>query len=649
MESRETALPVFVKSHALPQAEFCQLGATFTQAGVRYCAWSPESRLVEVEIGFQGGTKRVVALESAGEGYHLGLDAEGRAGDWYKFRLDGGESFPDPASRAQAESVHGPSIVVDAQSYKWHDAAWRRPEFRDLVIYELHIGTFTLEGTFAAAIAKLPHLQALGINAIELMPIADFPGARNWGYDGVLIYAPARAYGTPDDLRRLVDAAHAHGIAVILDVVYNHFGPDGNYLARFSPAFFNPAHHTPWGASFNFDGARSRPVRDFFVQNPIYWMEEFHLDGFRLDATHAIIDDSPRHIFAEITEAIHARGGYAVAEDARNDARLIEPVAEGGHGFDGVWADDFHHVLRVSQTGEQAAYFENFRGTTEELVETLRHGWLYRGQPALASGKSRGTACRHLPPERFIHCISNHDQAGNRAFGERLHASVSAEGYRALAMLLCLSPGTPMLFMGQEWAATSPFLFFTDHHRELGRLITEGRRREFAGFPEFGDGAALEKIPDPQEARTFLRSKLDWTELGEERHAQMLALHAACLRLRREESAFRPRTRDGWEADALRFGVGALRLESAARNYLLVFDLAGSHAGSLAGEKVAREGGPWERVLSSNEVRFGGAGAEVFEAATQTFRFGPPETLLLRDAGKSGGIESAQQFPTGRV
>lgn len=608
-------------------------GVELTREGVRYSIWSPGTETVDVEIGFEGKGNRFLPMERDADGYHRTLDPLGRPGDKYKFRVNGGQSFPDPASRAQADSVHGASVVVDATAYEWHDRGWLRPTFRDLVIYEIHVGAFTREGTFRAAVDKLPHLRRLGVNAIELMPIGDFPGARNWGYDGVLIYAPARAYGSPDDLRMLVDAAHAAGIAIILDVVYNHFGPDGNYLACFSPAYFNEQHHTPWGAAFNFDGDAGQPVRNFFVSNPVYWMEQFHIDGFRLDATHAIIDDSKRHILTDIAEAIHTRGGYAIAEDERNEARLVLEENSGGYGLDAVWADDFHHVSRVSQTGEQAAYFQDFRGTTDELADTLRNGWLFRGQVSSFTKHIRGTECRHLEPSRFVHCISNHDQVGNRAFGERINHSISPEAYRAISMLLCLTPYTPMLFMGQEWAASTPFLYFTDHQEELGILITEGRRREFAGFPEFADEAILKTIPDPQKEETFVRSKLRWEEIPEKAHAAVLALYTDSLRLRREIGAFRPESRETWEVAVMAFGAVAIRFEEDRARFLVLFNASGQHAGDLATEPLARleGGGRWELLISSNSERFGGKGP-AFDAAAQQCDFRTAETSVLRSS-----------------
>lgn len=621
------------------------LGAEITPQGVHYCTWSPDSERVDVEIGFTGAVNRFLRMESDACGYHRVLDSLGRSGDKYKFRLNEGESFPDPASRAQAEGVHGASRVVDHRFYEWHDETWVRPAFRDLVIYEIHIGTFTSEGTFRAAIDRLRHLRQLGVNAIELMPIGDFPGARNWGYDGVLIYAPAQTYGSPDDLRALVDAAHAEGIAVILDVVYNHFGPDGNYIARYSSAFFNEKHHTPWGAAFNFDGDASQPVRDFFVKNPIYWMEQFHIDGFRLDATHAIIDTSKRHILTDIAGAIHERGGYTVAEDERNEASLVTEEDAGGQGFDAVWADDFHHVIRVSQTGEQAAYFQDFRGTIHELADTLRNGWLYRGEVSSVTKHVRGTECRHLAPSKFIHCISNHDQVGNRAFGERINHSLSPEAYRAISMLLCLTPFTPLLFMGQEWAASTPFLYFTDHNDELGQLVTEGRRREFAGFPEFGNEAILKTIPDPQKEDTFIRSKLHWEEITEKEHAVVLALYKASLGLRRKIRAFRPEFRGSWEVAETGFGGGvlAIRFKEEQTTYLVLFDASGKHSVELAHEPIAGlEGdGRWELMLSSNSEHFDGTGS-AFDDRTQNCHFKTQETLVLRVASRAGTGSAAE-------
>jgi maltooligosyltrehalose trehalohydrolase len=575
---------------------------------------------------------RILTLSRETDGFHTVTDREGRAGDRYQFRV-GNLLLPDPASRAQAGSVHEASMVVDPSTFAWTDDRWQRPEFRDVAIYELHVGTFTPEGTFRAAMEKLPYLRELGVTAIELMPIADFPGSRSWGYDGVLIYAPARAYGSPDDLRAFVDAAHAHGLAVILDVVYNHFGPDGNYLSSYSPHFSTNRHKTPWGAGFNVDGEMSGPVREFFVGNPAYWMEDFHIDGFRLDATHEIADESPKHILAEIVEVIHARGGYAIAEDCRNERRLLMEPRDGGIGFDAVWADDFHHIARIMQTGESEAYFSHFRGTCAELIDTLQHGWHYRGQASIATGKARGSACIDLPPSKFLHCISNHDQVGNRAFGKRLSDEISPEAYRALSMLLCLTPYTPMFFMGQEWAASTPFLYFTDHTPELGVKITEGRRREFAGFAAFRDCASISNIPDPQVEETFRESKLNWSEPSSAAKAPTLALHRECLRLRREMSAFRPNQRETWDARALGPDFGALRFADGGGEYLLLFTFGSGGTVDFGKDPFAAPpaGRCWKTVLSSNEARFGGSDDSISSNGEQ-FTFPSAGAVLFQSA-----------------
>ncbi len=598
------------------------VGATVVQEGVAYRVWAPEISQVRVHIEHGEGV-RTLSLKKESSGYHSGLDIEGKAGDRYGYYLgESAKALPDPASRAQAESVHGLSLVVDPVAYRWSDENWQRPAFRDLVIYELHLGTFTPEGTFQSAIGQLPYLRELGVSAIELMPIGDFPGERNWGYDGVMIYAPARCYGSPDDLRELVDAAHKSGLAVILDVVYNHFGPDGNYISAYSPYYFNPKHHTPWGNGFNFDGEHCQPVRDFFKGNPVYWMKEFHIDGFRLDATHEIKDDSESNILTEITGAIHQLGGFAIAEDDRNSATVI--TGDGGLGFDAVWADDFHHTARVVVTSEHYSYYADFEGTMEQVVTTLRDGWFYHGQTSKILQRPRGTEGQHLPPERFVHCITNHDQVGNRAFGERMHQMVPGPAYRTLSVLLCLTPYTPMLFMGQEWACSSPFLFFADHNEELGKKITEGRRKEFASLPGFTDPETRDKIPDPQRVETFQSSKLIWEELEKNAHTSALRLYRECLRLRNQEPAFRPAGREHWRVEAATWGGASLSFRGLNYEYLIVFDLTGDHVGGLIDPH------DWQLLLGSEEARFGGCGRSAWQNAHSPLTFDVPEALVLK-------------------
>ena len=611
-------------------------GASLTQAGVLYRVWAPGKQRVEVILfSDQGDILRAVLLQPAGDGYFQGTDTQGREGDLYKYRLDGdeGRTFPDPLSRYQPRGVHGPSQVMAAGQYEWkHEAGYRRVALDELVIYELHIGTFTREGTFFAAINKLDYLKDLGVTAIEIMPLADFPGRWNWGYDGVFLYAPARAYGHPDDLRALVDAAHAKGISVILDAVYNHLGPDGNYLGAYTQDYFNPAHKTPWGDALNFDGRHHGPVRDYFRENPVFWMEEFHFDGFRLDATHAIMDETDRHILAEISEAVHARGGFVYAEDERNAAALAMPEAEGGSGLDGLWADDFHHSIRVALTGERDSYLGHFTGSAQELAETLANGWFYRGQPVPGTERKRGTPSAHLPPHAFCYCISNHDQVGNRAFGERLNACCSPECYRAASALLCLSPYIPLLFQGQEWMASTPFLYFTDHNPELGRLVTEGRRKEFAGFAGFADPETVARIPDPQAERTFNASKLNWEEIAEGMHHVTHSLYKEALRLRREVAALGPRARGDWQAVALGERTVAITSTDATggETYTVVVNLRG---GDMSCVDLNR--GPAELVFSSNERRFGGSGVTAYNPEDHTLCFDRPELLVLRSTGLS--------------
>ncbi len=564
---------------------------------------------------------RTVPMRSEGDGYFAGFDEAGRAGDLYRYRI-GADHWPDPASRWQPFGVHGASMVIDSRNFRWTDGNWVPPKFDDLVIYELHVGTFTSEGTFRGAISKLDHLAALGVNAIELMPIADFPGARNWGYDGVMLYAPARVYGNPDDLRTLVDAAHARGVAVILDVVYNHLGPDGNYVGLYHRDYFHRGYKTPWGDAFNFELA---PVRKLFAENAPYWMREFHVDGFRLDATHAISDSSEGHILAEIAARVQGAGGFVIAEDERNDPQLLTPAEQGGFGFDGCWSDDFHHVVRVMLTREREGYYRSFSGMPQELVETLEHGWLFRGQRETVDGERRGGATDALKPEQFVYCISNHDQVGNRAFGERLGQLTGPAAYRAASALLCLVPETPLLFMGQEWQASSPFQYFTDHADELGRNVTEGRRQEFRDFAAFSDPDSLTQIPDPQAERTFAHSTLRWDELRDEHHAQVLRLYREFLHLRRTHPALRDRSRENWRVHELDHGIIALLygLRSQQRCLVLV-DLIGGHAAPQL-DSVLRPTCEWLPLLSSNEERFGGTGAPPFQ---------PPTTLVLEPRGR---------------
>jgi maltooligosyltrehalose trehalohydrolase len=515
-----------------------RLGATvLDDGGVYFCVWAPKASEVAVELsGPTGPTYH--RLQPQGEGFYAGRVAETRAGARYRFQLDGGAALPDPASRSQPDGPHGSSEVIDPLDHQWWDANWPGLRADQLVIYELHVGTFSPAGTFDGVIEQLPYLRDLGITALELMPLAEFPGRWNWGYDGVDLYAPASVYGGPSGLKRLVDAAHQTGLAVLLDVVYNHFGPDGNYLRLYSDDYFTDRYATPWGEAINYDGPRSRWVRQFIRENARYWLDEYRIDGLRLDATHAIFDTTPRHILAELAAVVHERPRPALifAEDHRNLVQLIDPPEQGGYGLDGVWADDFHHTLRTYLTGELDGYFADYSGRLADLATTVEQGFLFQGQPT-GRGARRGTPVTDQPASSFIFCTENHDQVGNRADGGRLAHLIDRQRYLLASTALILAPETPLLFQGQEFAASTPFLYFTDHHAELGRLVTEGRREEFKQFPAFSDPSRRAAIPDPQDPTTFARSRLGLAE--RERHAEVFEAYRALLQLRRSDPVFR--------------------------------------------------------------------------------------------------------------
>jgi len=458
-----------------------------------------------------------VPMDGDAEGYRSVFVPGALAGHQYGYLLDGEGPYPDPCSRRQPNGVHGLSSIVDPSAFAWHDDEFEPPPFRDLVIYECHIGTVTPGGTFDAAIGILPGLRDLGINAIEVMPVASFPGRWNWGYDGVSLFAPAEVYGGPDGFRRFINAAHQAGIAVILDVVHNHFGPDGNYTAMFSDSYTTNRYDTPWGQAINFDGPDSAHTRRFFRENLLHWAYEYHLDGFRMDATHAIFDSSPTHILAELSRAIagsawSARRPYFIAESHENDIRYLAPLDQGGFGFDAVWADDFHHAVRTAISDEDEGYFQGYSGSLEDLARTICQGFLYEGQFDPGIGASRGTSARHLPWNSFVYCIQNHDQVGNRPFGQRLNTVTAHGDFLAASLLLLLLPQVPVVFQGQEYLSNRPFLFFTDHKGELAQAVSEGRRHEFGAFRAFSDPEVFATIPDPQAETSFRRSVCDSDE-----------------------------------------------------------------------------------------------------------------------------------------
>ena len=554
-ETTTLATPVqHTRAHHMPFGAEPRVDGT-----VRFRLWAPPHREVRIEI--DGAT---LAMQPVGEGWHELVTNRARAGSKYCFVLPDGLRVPDPASRYQPEDVHGPSEVIDPGAYSWGDAAWNGRSWEEAVLYELHIGAFTPQGTFRAAIAKFDHLAALGVTAIEIMPIGDFPGRCNWGYDGVLPYAPEACYGRPEDLKALVEAAHARGLMVLLDVVYNHFGPEGAYIHPIAPQFFTDRHKTPWGAAVNFDGPASGPVREFIIHNALYWIEEFHLDGLRLDAVHAILDDSPRQLLEELAERVRAattgRHIHLILENEENQAtRLMRGKDGEPRWYTAQWNDDVHHVLHVAATGETNGYYADYKGDTEKLGRALAQGFAFQGELMPYRGRRRGAPSAELPPTAFVAFIQNHDQVGNRAFGDRITGFAPAAAVRAVAAVYLLLPQIPMLFMGEEWATAQPFPFFCDFGPDLADAVRKGRREEFARFPEFRDPAVRERIPDPMSQATFAAAKLDWQDIERAPHAGWLDWYRRVLAVRHAEIVPRlAQMRGGGHYEVL--GEGAVRV-----------------------------------------------------------------------------------------
>jgi maltooligosyltrehalose trehalohydrolase len=519
--------------HAMP------FGAELQAEGeTRFRLWAPGAKQLTLEIG-NGPKQSGISMKALDQGWFEAVVPGTPAGTRYAYRV-GEVRFPDPASRFNPDDVHGTSMVVAPLAFDWKDGSWIGHPWEAAVIYELHIGTFTPEGTFAAAIGRLDYLAGLGVTALEIMPVADFPGQRNWGYDGVLPFAPDATYGSPEDLKRLIEQAHLRGLMVFLDVVYNHFGPEGNYLNAYAPQFFNPKHHTPWGAAINFDAEGSRNVRDFFIHNALFWISEYRFDGLRLDAVHAIVDESEPDIVTEIALALRQGPGrerhvHLILENDRNQARYLarntacQPLQASAQ-----WNDDIHHALHILTTGESDGYYEDYADRPLwYLGRSLAQGFGYQGEPsAHREGAVRGEPSAHLSPGAFVSFLQTHDQVGNRALGERLCAIAEPQALRAATACTLLAPSPPLLFMGEEFAASTPFLFFCEFGPELAAAVTRGRRQEFARFARFRDPAAQASIPDPNDPRTFAASKLRWDEIERAPHGEWLALHRELLALR---------------------------------------------------------------------------------------------------------------------
>jgi maltooligosyltrehalose trehalohydrolase len=576
----------------------------------RFRVWAPRAKSLAVKI--LGDRERLISMERGEDGLFETVVPEAPAGVDYMYIIDDEKERPDPVSRWQPRGVHGPSRVVDPEAFAWTDQNWTGVALKDLIIYELHIGTFTAAGTFEAAAEKLPYLKSLGITAIEIMPVAEFPGGRNWGYDGAHLYAPQSTYGGPTGLKALVDACHREGLAVILDVVYNHLGPEGNYLGEYA-AIFSHSYRTPWGDALNFDGAGSDGVRRYFVENALYWLTEYHMDGLRLDAIHRIMDKSPRHILAEIAAEFSrqaeslGRMAWTIAESDLNDVRVIKPREESGYGLNAQWSDDFHHSLHAILTGTRRGYFADF-GRMEDLAKALSEGFVYDGRRSEFRQRRHGTPGLDQPGERFVVFIQNHDQIANGYWGDRLAALATPAQQRTAAALLLCAPNLPLLFMGQEWGEDAPFLYFTSHtDEELGRAVREGRKEEYASFmeaEEIGASSMDEGFADPQDEKTFERSKLTWSQQEEAPHAEILRFYRDLIALRKVHPSLSncDKSLTRVQYDESERWIAIERGDASGEAALLVCNLGpDTHSAQL---HLGR--GLWRMVLWSNDAPYGG-------------------------------------------
>jgi maltooligosyltrehalose trehalohydrolase len=579
-----------------------RLGATYLGKSSEFCVWAP--RAARVDLRLVEPVERIVPMEANGRGYHYAAVPAVEPGCRYFYRLDGGPDRPDPASRRQADGVHGPSEVI-CDEFPWTDGGWCGLPREQLLIYEIHIGTFTPEGTFGAAIRRLEDLSELGVTAIEIMPVAQFPGARNWGYDGVFPFAVQNTYGGAAGLKRLVNACHARGLAAILDVVYNHLGPEGNYLCEFGP-YFTGRYKTPWGEAVNFDGPGSDEVRRYFIENAIQWIEDFHFDGIRVDAVHAIFDQSANPFLRQLANAVRDAGRrtgrrtYTIGESDLNDVRLILPARENGHGFDAQWADDFHHAIHAQLTGETSGYYRDF-GPVSAIGKAMRDAFVYTGEYSVFRGRSQGSTTKRACASQFVVFAQNHDQVGNRMLGERLSTLASFEKLKLAAGLVLLSPYIPMLFMGEEYGETAPFLYFVSHTDPvLIEAVRKGRREEFAGF------ACKSEPPDPESEETFLRSKLNYALAGHGRHRLLREFYAKLIRLRRSTPALGLLSKANLEAIVCENSrLLWLRRWNLGDEALAVF-----HFGD-AETQAAAPAGCWRKLLYSADAEWGGAGGRV--------------------------------------
>jgi maltooligosyltrehalose trehalohydrolase len=617
-------------------AEVCGTG------GVHFRVWAPRRERASVLLEGNGKRKaRSFALDRDQQGYFTGFVPKARAGMLYRFELDGTKSYPDPASRFQPQGPEGPSQVVDPSSFRWTDREWRGVELQGQVIYEMHVGTYTREGTWKAAARHLPELADLGITLIELMPVSEFAGGFGWGYDGVDLFAPYHGYGEPDEFRYFVNKAHNAGIGVILDVVYNHFGPVGNFMSEFSLDYFTDRYETEWGYAINFDGRNCGPVREFFVCNAAYWIEEYHVDGLRLDATQAINDQSPEHVITELTRRTREKAGkrsiLVIAENEPQDTRLLRKPEDGGMGLDAVWNDDFHHSAMVSLTGHKEAYYSDYSGTPQEFISAAKWGYLFQGQYYSWQKKCRGRPGLDIEPRAFINFLENHDQVANSGTGARLHFRSHPGALRAVTAFMLLIPGTPLLFQGQEFFSSSPFCYFADHKPDLAERVKKGRAEFLSQFGSLQDPGARRLMADPSSPATFRSSKLDLRE--RKRNPQALSLHRDLLRLRREDAVFSAQRRDWMHGAIVAPGVFLIRyLGGDKGDRLIVTNLERDRCLLPASEPLLAPPADthWDVLWSSENPVYGGGGTPPVETEGEwvmpgcaTIVFAPQKVVRL--------------------
>ena len=640
------------------------IGTEVGPDGVVHCRlWAPkQSRVSFVTLAPSGAVATATELESEGNGYFSGVVSAREPGTLYKIRVGDSKDLPDPTSRFQPDGPHGPSQIVDGRGYAWRDRGWRGASLAGAVIYELHVGTFTREGTYTAAARHLRELAELGISIIEVMPISEFPGRFGWGYDGVGLFAPYHHYGQPDDLRRFVDDAHGHGLGVVLDVVYNHLGPDGNYLREFSEHYFKGT--TEWGDALNFDGEDAGPVREFFTCNAAYWTDEFHFDGLRLDATQQIFDTSTPHIIAEVASAVReaaaGRSTVLIAENEPQNGEMVRPAEEGGCALDGMWNDDFHHSAMVAVTGRDEAYYSGYRGTAQELVSGAKYGFLYQGQWYEWQLGRRGAPAYDIAPFHLINFMQNHDQVANAAAGLRVHQLTSPGRDRAITALLLLLPQTPMLFQGQEFAASAPFLYFADHNPELAKLVRHGRSEFLGQFAHIATPETSARLADPSNESTFTRCKLDWSERHRGEHAAALALVGDLIRIRRSDPTFRRQWLQGSSENA-RDGIVGRRLDGAVlgadafvlryfgerreQDRLVAVNLGRRlHAGPLAEPLIAPpKDMVWRPIWSSEAPAYGGSGTPPVDADNGGWWLPAESTIVLAPERREDAAPAPRQ------